>query len=482
MMSTLTKLATQWIHANNMYRAGTPVMSDGSFDKLERKIRAIAPDHSCFNVRGDDFGSELQNDAPLTIFMGSQDKALNLTELAKFFASTPSVSGYHSSYKMDGLSCELSYVAGEMQLAVSRGDDGLTGKDLTEIVCFAQDIPESLPHSFTGPVRGEVYLTKANLALANEWLVSVGRKPMANVRNGAVAITRTLRNLPMAKFLSFRAFDLLPSNVSYATLSAKYTALANLGFVTPVWTVSQDFSACKQFIAETDAMRDDLEYDIDGVVISIDNIDDMQALGSHQGCMVGQIAFKFEARASFVEILDIEWSFEGTESATPVAIYAPTHLGGADCTRASMKSWRWMKENNVGIGSIVRVKRSGDVIPCLDDETPQWLQFTPATHEHKAPTACPHCASAVVEDGAVLICVNNACHGKEAARVNKFFKAVGVKGLAWQSLCDYTREGVTLADFFQENFKSIVYNKIRASANVSLIVWNKIAAQIAGRE
>lgn len=465
-------------NANRAYRQGTPVMTDAQFDAIEAKLKSLMPNSPVLLNREDDWGSEFQEDSPLTLWMGSQDKALDQEELKKWLSKVL-YNKLHASFKMDGMSVELTYINGSFVKAISRGNDGKVGKVLTPIVMYA-DFPKMIKtDSEITVVRAEIILPKSGLVKANEHLSLKGRDPMANVRNGAVAITRTMKNAEMAHLLRVVAFDLEEGESKFSTLESKFDRLTDLGFSIPrSWTIfAHDTTGIESLLAEAENVRESLDFDIDGIVFSVSDLSVLESLGAQDNCKRGQIAFKFQAKGAYVTIQDIEWSFDGTESVMPVAIFAPIEIGGATITRSSLKSHRWLIESGVGVGSVLKLVRSGDVIPTFINGD---VQYNPMTQNIKAPTACPHCEAKVKVVGAQLACVNDSCPSKEAARINKFFKATDVKGLAVASLRAYTKCGVTLEDFFNDDL-SVVTQKIKKDPEISMAIWNKVRGQIEQR-
>lgn len=202
-IASIADLAAKLEAANKAYRDGAPIMSDSDYDQLEASLRAINPAHPLLQSLSDD---EYGVEQALTIPMGSQQKALTLAEMASFYASTGE-DEYFVSDKLDGMSAELTYVGGRFVQALTRGD-GTMGANITAIVERIPSVPKTIPQDGKMVVRGEVMLTKSDLAELNRQRVAAGEKPYANVRNGAVALTKTLKNLEQARFLSFKAFDL----------------------------------------------------------------------------------------------------------------------------------------------------------------------------------------------------------------------------------------------------------------------------------
>lgn len=472
----INNLAQLVQNANRAYRSGTPLMADAEFDALERQLAELDPAHPVLAQREDDWGSEFQEDAKLTLFMGSQDKALNLEELQKWINKVRTeaylISG---SYKMDGMSVELTYINGHFTKAITRGSDGLVGKVITPILMQASFPKKIQTLAEVAVIRGEVILPKTGLKHANTYLEANGREPMANVRNGAVAITRTMKNLPMANLLKVVAFD-IEDGTKIQTLQGKFDKLEELGFSVPVneCLTTDDLLS---FIKRAEQDRESLDYDIDGIVFSVDILDTLEELGVQGNCKRGQIAYKFQAQGDYVTIQQVLWSFDGTEFASPVAVFDPIEIGGSTITRASLKSYRWLIENKVGVGSVLKLVRSGDVIPTFIDGD---IKHNPEEQVINLPDRCPHCTAPLIVLGAQLACENDFCLAKEAARINKFFKAVDVKGLAVQTLRQYTAQGVTLADFFEDDLEKIT-NKIRANPDISLKVWAKVKKQIEDR-
>lgn len=207
-MSNLSQLISQRIAANRAYRMGQPHMTDSDFDQLDSILRAQLPaDHYAF-AHEDSFESDFQTDAPLTIHMGSQNKALTRTALLKeSFVLTHEL---HGSHKIDGQSIELTYRDFTLTRGITRGDDGIVGKDVSSVIDLVPSIPRTLANvsSPDWVIRGELYLTKSALAEINAILRAQGQEEFANTRNSVSSITRTLKHIRFARFLSFMAFDM----------------------------------------------------------------------------------------------------------------------------------------------------------------------------------------------------------------------------------------------------------------------------------
>lgn len=260
----------------------------------------------------------------------------------------------------------------------------------------------------------------------------------------------------------------------------QFEKLKTLGFDTPInkkCNTNQEIEEVFNFFLSE---RTNLDYDIDGLVISIDDLDELNSLGYVSGdkqCPKGQIALKFPSIGSIVTIKEIEWSSEGAYHLAPVAIFDPVECGGAVIKRAHLKSLQWMRENNCGVGTIVELIRSGDVIPKITKV------ISNLVYEITIPNVCPVCNSLLIEDGAFLLCSNEMCIAKEAARINKFLSILKIKGLGFKTLLQYVQSGVRLIDFFNDDSEfSIIENKIKTNSENSLVIWEKIKQSLIKRQ
>lgn len=195
--------------ANRAYRDHNPIIDDDTYDYLERDVRKEDPDNLLFrNMEDDTFGLEHK----LTIPMGSQDKALNLEEMNRFYNRIDTSEILSASEKLDGMSAELTYHNGHLVQILSRGNSDY-GVNITSIVRGAQDLPLII-HTDKNCVviRGEVIMKKSDLELLNIELIADGREPYQNTRNGTVGLVKALKNRKYSKYLSFRAFDIMGIN------------------------------------------------------------------------------------------------------------------------------------------------------------------------------------------------------------------------------------------------------------------------------
>jgi len=194
--------------ANQAYRNGQPTISDSDYDQLENLLRTRLPNSPILaQINDHDFGVDVE----LRIHMGSQDKAMTADEASAFMQKHQAVAedAYHVSRKLDGTAIELTYEAGVLTRAATRGD-GQIGVDVTATMRLIPDIPQNIPHrDGMVVVRGEAYMLKSRLGVINEKMIAEGRESMNNTRNGTTAIVKHEINRHLAQHLSFSAFDVV---------------------------------------------------------------------------------------------------------------------------------------------------------------------------------------------------------------------------------------------------------------------------------
>lgn len=189
--------------ANTAYREGKSLISDREFDELEDQLRKVDPENSVLQeIQDDSFDSE----KPLTINMGSQDKALNLEEMESYYRRTKK-DFYLVSEKLDGMSAEFTYKDGNLSQVLTRGN-GKIGVDITAVAKDIPNLPKTIKNKGLVIVRGEIMMTKSSFERLNIQLQKENKDPLKNTRNGAVSIVKTLKNRAYALFLSVKAFDI----------------------------------------------------------------------------------------------------------------------------------------------------------------------------------------------------------------------------------------------------------------------------------
>ena len=435
-------------HEHLYYVLDAPTWTDAQYDQRMNALRALEAEHP--ELVTADSPTQRVGGKPKDGFvkvahsrpMLSLDNAYNEAELrawAERVAGGLAVgesARYVCEFKLDGLSLALQYVAGErgeavLKSGITRGD-GAVGEDVTTNVRTIRSVPlhvsaaklkaAGLPQQFE--VRGEVVLPQAAFAKMNEERVAAGMAAAANPRNAAAGTIRTLEpNIVASRRLEFFSYFLLKDGDFFIEdQSDALAALRTAGFLVnsnanTVITIDEVLT----FIAEADAKRDSLPYEIDGVVIKVDRLSHQRRLGYTGKAPRWAIAFKFPARAAITRLEDVLFQVGRTGKVTPVAALAPVVVGGTTVTRATLHNPDEVARLGIKIGDFVSVERGGDVIPKITEF------ITDATHprgtsEIVFPTHCPRCSEELVrEPGEVdLRCVNISCPARLEEELRHF--------------------------------------------------------------
>jgi DNA ligase (NAD+) len=444
-------------HEHLYYVLDAPEWTDAQYDARMNALRGLEAEHPGL-VTGDS-PTQRVGGKPKEGFvkvahsrpMLSLDNAYNEAELR---AWTERVSGglalgesvrYVCELKLDGLSLALQYEPGRrgeavLKTGVTRGD-GAIGEDVTTNVRTIRSVPlhvsakrleqAGLPQRFE--VRGEVVLPQKAFARMNEERVAAGMAPAANPRNAAAGTIRTLEpNVVAQRRLEFFAYFLLSAGTGegkaavgealMAEQSVALEALKDAGFlVNPNARTVSSIDEVLAFIAEADAQRDGLPYEIDGVVIKVDAVMQQRRLGFTGKAPRWAIAYKFPARAAITRLEGVLFQVGRTGKVTPVAVLHPVSIGGTTVTRATLHNPDEIARLGARIGDFVSVERGGDVIPKIT-EVVEDAKHPRGEEEIVFPERCPRCEEALVrEPGEVdLRCVNVSCPARVEEELRHF--------------------------------------------------------------
>ena len=429
-------------HEHLYYVLDTPEITDAEYDAKMNRLKALeaeypallTPDSPTQRVGGKprEGFAKVAHSRPML----SLDNAYNAEELRAWATrvqgglSAADKVQYTCELKLDGLSLALQYVAaanGGASLAtgITRGD-GSIGEDVTVNVRTIRSVPlhvsaarlrkAQLPQNFE--VRGEVVLPQKAFEKMNAERVQQGMAPAANPRNAAAGTLRTLEpNIVASRRLEFFAYFLLNADADRAgdpLLPSQSDALAALrggGFLvnTHARTVDSIDSALA-FIADAEALRDTLPYEIDGVVLKVDAAAQQRRLGFTGKAPRWAIAYKFAARSGVTRLENVLFQVGRTGKVTPVAALSPVLIGGTTVSRATLHNADEIARLGVRIGDFVSVERGGDVIPKITGVVHD-AAHPRGTREIEFPAHCPVCASGLVrEEGEVdWRCVNTSC-------------------------------------------------------------------------
>jgi DNA ligase (NAD+) len=367
---------------------------------------------------------------------------------------------YVVELKFDGLAVELIYENGKLIVASTRGD-GVTGEDVTTNVKTIKEIPLVLmSYQDKEPpkrlvVRGEVYMSPARFKELNKRREDEGEAPFANPRNAAAGALRQLDPAITAK----RSLQIYLYGIAEATeynFETQYEVLDTL----PKWgfkvnleytQVCNGIGETFEFHREVDKIRDNLPYEIDGVVIKVNNIADQEKLGMRVRDPRWAVAYKFKARQKVTKLLDITVQVGRTGRLTPVAELVPVNIGGVEVARATLHNFSEIERKDIRIGDIVLVERAGDVIPQVAGSIVK--KRNGSERKIKIPDSCPICGKpvAVTDNMKTAICTNSSCPAQIRRSIGHFVCKTGmdIEGLGWKKVNQLVDSG------FITNFASL---------------------------
>ncbi len=397
-------------HDHRYYVANDPVIADRAYDRLfdrletlEHAFDAVDPTSPTQRVAPspvDEF-DEVEHVA-LMLSLDASDDADAVREFDRRVREEVGPVSYVLEPKFDGVAIELVYENGHLQRAVTRGD-GEAGDDVTENVRTIRSIPDRLfdePPAFLA-VRGEIYMPKDGFQDHNEHRIQEGLEPFANPRNAAAGTLRQLdpgvvANRPLDCFV----FDVLDASDPWESRWREHEALETFGLRVPDRVERVD--DIEDAIAYRDrlmAARDALNYEIDGVVIKVNDRDQRETLGHTARATRGAFAYKFPARTTETTVSRITVQVGRTGRVTPLALLEPVDVGGVTVSRASLHNFEEVRKKNVNEGDVVHIQRAGDVIPYVAEVVEKR-----SDGPFEAPDRCPICDAAIAFDGPLAYC------------------------------------------------------------------------------
>lgn len=405
------------------YVQDNPSVPDSEYDKLLHELIEIeekypefkSTDSPTVRVGGEAQSSfeKVNHDTPML----SLGNAFNEEDLRKFDQRIRDSIGkveYMCELKIDGLAVSLKYENGRFVQGLTRGD-GTTGEDITENLRTIHAIPLKIKEPLNFEVRGEAYMPRRSFIYLNNEKEQNGEQPFANPRNAAAGSLRQLDSKLAAKrklsvFL-YSVNDLTEFNAT--TQSEALEELDQLGFKTNQERERvSDIEGVLNYIEKWTSKRGSLSYDIDGIVIKVNDLSQQEEMGYTQKSPRWAIAYKFPAEEVITKLLDIELSIGRTGVVTPTAILEPVKVAGTTVSRASLHNEDLIHERDIRIGDSVVIKKAGDIIP---EVVKSILDRRPNESEiYHMPTHCPSCGHELVriEGEVALRCINPKCQAQ----------------------------------------------------------------------
>lgn len=404
-------------YATEYYTNDNPSVSDSEYDRLYRElveletaypeqVLADSPTHRVGGKVLDGF-EKYSHQYPLY----SLQDAFSREELDAFDARVRKEVA-HPTYicelKIDGLSISLTYEKGILVAGVTRGD-GSIGENITENLKRVKDIPLTLPEELDITVRGECYMPRASFDQVNQARQENGEPEFANPRNAAAGTLRQLDTAVVAKrnLATFLYQEASPSTRDSQEKGLKY--LEQLGFVVnPKRILAENIDEIWNFIQEVGQERENLPYDIDGVVIKVNDLASQEELGFTVKAPKWAVAYKFPAEEKEAQLLSVDWTVGRTGVVTPTANLTPVQLAGTTVSRATLHNVDYIAEKDIRKDDTVIVYKAGDIIPAV-----LRVVESKRVSEEKLdiPTNCPSCNSDLLhfEDEVALRCINPRC-------------------------------------------------------------------------
>ena len=475
-------------YATEYYTSDNPSVSDSEYDRLYRElveletaypdqVLADSPTHRVGGKVLDGF-EKYSHQYPLY----SLQDAFSREELEAFDARVRKEVA-HPTYicelKIDGLSISLTYEKGILVAGATRGD-GSVGENITENLKRVKDIPLTLPEELDITVRGECYMPRASFDQVNQARQENGEPEFANPRNAAAGTLRQLDTAVVAKrnLATFLYQEASPSTRDSQEKVLKH--LEQLGFVVnPKRILAENIDEIWNFIQEVGQERENLPYDIDGVVIKVNDLAGQEELGFTVKAPKWAVAYKFPAEEKEAQLLSVDWTVGRTGVVTPTANLTPVQLAGTTVSRATLHNVDYIAEKDIRKDDTVIVYKAGDIIPAV-------LRVVESKRisEEKLdiPTNCPSCDSDLLhfEDEVALRCINPRCPaqimeglihfasrdamnitGLGPSVVEKLFAANLVKDVA--DIYRLKEEDFLLLEGVKEKSASKLYQAIQAS-------------------
>ncbi|MBO3079345.1 NAD-dependent DNA ligase LigA [Mammaliicoccus sciuri] len=419
-----------------------PTVPDSEYDQLLHELISIEEKHP--ELKTDDSPTVRVGGPPLSQFekinhdtpMLSLGNAFNEEDLRKFDQrvreKVDSVR-YTCELKIDGLAVSLKYVNGRFVQGLTRGD-GTTGENITENLKTIHAIPLTIKEPLSIEVRGEAYMPRKSFVSLNEQKEQNGEQLFANPRNAAAGSLRQLDSKLTAK----RKLDIFLYSVNDLTeieADSQSEALNNLdelGFKTNKERETfDDIEGVLSFISKWTEQRNNLSYDIDGIVIKVDDLSQQEELGFTQKSPRWAIAYKFPAEEVLTTLTDIELSIGRTGVVTPTAILEPVKVAGTTVSRASLHNEDLIHEKDIRIGDKVVIKKAGDIIPEVVKSIAE--ERSEDSEIYHMPTHCPSCEHELVriEGEVALRCINPKCSAQLVEGMIHFVsrQAMNIDGL-----------------------------------------------------
>ncbi len=447
------------------YVLDKPSVPDVEYDQKLQELRKleeefpelVTQDSPTQRVGGEPLEAfqKVEHKVPM-LSLGNAFNEQDLRDFAKRAAQgTDEPVSFVCELKIDGLAISLTYENGKFILGSTRGD-GSIGENITSNLRTIRSIPLTIKEKENLEVRGEAYMPHKSFLALNEKREEKEEEPFANPRNAAAGSLRQLDPKIAAK----RNLDIFLygvgewNNSNLTSHSDRLEALSKLGFKTnPEWRKCETIEEVLEFVEYWTNERPNLSYEIDGIVVKVDNLDQQEELGYTAKSPRWAIAYKFPAEEAVTRLTDIELSVGRTGVVTPTAILEAVKVAGTTVKRASLHNEDLIREQDIRIGDTVVIKKAGDIIPKVVRVLTE--KRTGDEEEFHMPTECPACESELVrlEEEVALRCINPNCPAQLKEGLIHFVSrnAMNIDGLGEKVIIQLFQENLvkTIADIYR---------------------------------
>ncbi|MFW6008547.1 MAG: NAD-dependent DNA ligase LigA, partial [archaeon] len=446
-------------HNHKYYVENNPIISDKKYDKLFYRLQELEEE---FDLKDKNSPTQRVGGKPVDEFdtvnhtkeMLSLDSSEDKEDVKHFYNKLLEEVEENKvklsvEPKFDGISIEIVYKNGEFKRAVTRGN-GKKGDDISKNVKTIKSIPLTLPKNIDLSVRGEIIMKKDEFQNLNEKRIKEGKEPFANTRNATAGTVRQLNPKIVAKRpLDVFFYDILKSSVEVKSQKQVFELLKKLGF--KICDLNNIVNNIEKFIDYRNKLqekRENLNYDIDGVVTKVNDFDKREKIGKTSRFPKWAFAYKFPPKRKQTKIEKIITQVGRTGKLTPVALLNPVEIQGVTVSRATLHNESLIKERNISEGAIVKLERAGDVIPEVKEVVKK------GDKDFKMPKKCPICKSKVIQEGEYHYCSGGlSCKVQLIQKIIHFAskKAMDIEGLGDKIVKQLVEENLisSLSDLYK---------------------------------
>lgn len=454
------------------YELSNPIISDFEYDQLVKKLQTLEeqlPETESSPSPINAIGNDLRRGAktiPHKSRMASLDNVYSLEELTAWIlkqkAEIRSMPEICLELKIDGFGINLYYVDGKLQYASTRGD-GTEGEDVTTNFLQIPKIPHQIPYIGEVEIRGEIYIPIEDFLAINEERREAGEKAFANPRNAAAGSIKLKDTAEVSK----RKLEALFYSVGYireespfSTQNDLLTWLSDEGFpIADRRLVSNDISQIIDFCNLIERERYLIPYDIDGIVVKINDLEQQKRLGYTAKSPKWAIAYKFRPEEKETKLLSVDFQVGRTGAITPVANLEPVYISGSTVSRCTLHNFDEIRRLDLHEKDIVRIVKSGEIIPKI--VAVNTAQRIPNSSPICVVTNCPQCGSPLSpeENSSILYCISSDCPAQLLRSIEHFASrdAMDIMGLGTSLIKRFLDEGIihTLADIYSIDFSAV---------------------------